>query len=59
MDGPVSVALFAERADQGEEMMAVLVGGKNGLFVVAPLGEMKPVTGRSEAKFAWHFALRR
>ena len=52
------MALFAERADQGEEMMAVLVGGKNGLFVVAPLGEMKPVTGRREAKSAWHFALR-
>ena len=56
--GDPNLALFAERADQGEEMMAVLVGGKNGLFVVAPLGEMKPVTGRREAKSAWHFALR-
>ena len=37
------MAFFAERADQGEEMMAVLVGTKYGLFVVAALGEMKPV----------------
>jgi len=40
-------------------MMAVRVGGEYGLFFVAPLGEMQPVTGRREAKSAWHFALRR
>ena len=53
------MAFFAERADQGEEMMAVLVGGEYGLFVVAALGEMQPVTGWREAKSAWQFALRR
>ena len=60
--GDPNLALFAERADQGEEMMAVLVGSKYGLFVVAALGEVKPVaasTGRREAKSGWHFALRR
>jgi len=35
------------------------VGGKSGLFVVAALGEMQPVTGWREAKSAWHFPLRR
>ncbi len=56
--GDPNLALFAERAEQVEKMMAVLVGGKYGLFVVAALGEMKPVTGWREAKSAWHFALR-
>ena len=37
------MALFAERADHGEEMMAVLVGAEYGLFVVSTWGEMKPV----------------
>ena len=37
------MALFAERADEGEEMMALRVGAEYGLFVVAALGEMKPV----------------
>ena len=55
---PNSLALFAERAEESEEMMVVLVGGKYGLLVVAALGEMKPVAGRREAKSAWHFALR-
>ena len=40
-------------------MMTVLVGGEYGLFVVAALGEMQPVTGWREAKTVWHFALRR
>jgi len=31
--GDPNLALFAERADEGEEMMAVLVGGEYGLFV--------------------------
>ena len=57
--GDPNLALFAERADQGEEMMAVLVGSKYGLFVIAALGEMQPVTGWREAKSAWQFALRR
>ena len=57
--GDPNLAFFAERADQGEEMMAVLVGSKYGLFVIAALGEMQPVTGWREAKSAWQFALRR
>ena len=59
LGGDPNLAFFAER---GEEMMAVLVGTKYGLFVVAALGEVKPVaasTGRREAKSGWHFALRR
>ena len=31
------------------------VGGKDGLFVVAALGEVEPVTRRGEAKSAGHF----
>ncbi len=57
--GDPNLALFAERADEGEEMMTVLVGSEYGLFVIAALGEMQPLTGWREAKFAWHFALRR
>ena len=60
--GDPNLALFAERADHGEEMMAVLVGSKYGLFVIAALGEMQPVAAsnwvaRSEVCVA--FALRR
>ena len=59
--GDPNLAFFAERANQGEEMMAVLVGGKYGFMVVAALGEMKPVAAsvwaaRSEVCVA--FALR-
>ena len=57
--GDPNLALFAERADEGEEMVAVLVGGEYGLFVVAALGEMQPVSRWREAQSAWHFALRR
>ena len=57
--GDPNLALFAERADEVREMMTVLVGGEYGLFVVAALDEMQPVTGWREAKTALHFALRR
>jgi len=59
VSGDPNLALFAERADQGEEMLTVLVGGEKGLFVVAALGEMQPVIGWRESKSACHFALRR
>ena len=59
--GDPNLALFAERADEGEEMMAVLVGGEDGLFVVAALGEMQPVATRirvARSEVCVTFALR-
>ena len=57
--GDPNLALFAERANQGEEMMAVLVGAEYGLLVVAKWGEMKPVAtsnwaAQSEVCVAFH-----
>ena len=48
-------ALLGVLLDEVQEVLPIGVGGKDGLFVVAALGEVEPVTRRGEAKAAGHF----
>ena len=54
VSGDPDVALLGVLLDQVQEALPISVGGKDGLFVVAPLGEVEPVTRRGEAKSAGH-----
>ena len=55
VSGDLDVALLGGLLDQVQEALPSGVGGKDGLFVVAALGEVEPVTRRGEAKSARHF----
>ena len=50
-----NVALLGVLLDQVQEVLPIGTGGKDGLFVIAALGEVEPVTRRGEAKSAGHF----
>ena len=52
--GDADVALLGVLLDQVQEVLPIGVGGKDGLFVIAALGEVEPVTRRGEAKSAGH-----
>ena len=51
MGGGTSVGVLL---DEVQEVLPIGVGGKDGLFVIAALGEVEPVTRRGEAKSAGH-----
>ena len=47
-----NVALLGVLLDEVQEVLPIGVGGKDGLFVIATLGEVEPVARRGEAKSA-------
>ena len=55
--GDADLALGAVGIEEGEEVLAIGVGGEGPLFVVAALGEVQPVAWRGETKPAGHFSL--
>ena len=52
VSGDPDVALLGVLLDQVQEALPIGVGGEDGLFVIAALGEVEPVTRRGEAKSA-------
>ena len=55
VSGDPDVALLGVLLDEVQEVLPIGVGGNDGLFVIAALGEVELVTKRGEAQSAGHF----